>query len=190
MNYQKHLTYWFIACISILLLFSCAEDGEPGPQGEKGDHGEKGEQGDQGEKGEPGIANVVYSDWIGPLLEGRSSLAYVPLAEFDKTLYDPNSSVFLLYGTTESGGEINPLPLTLNETTYGYWVDQTRPDPSVGLIYLFRDAPTPASVPIGRTIPTHFRYVIIPGGVSVGGRLAQPDFDDYEAVKKFYNLPD
>jgi len=169
-----------------MLTISCAEDGEPGPQGEQG---EQGVQGEQGEKGDTGTANVVYSEWIGPLLGGGSSSTTQPLAEFDKNLYDPNTAVFLVYGTTETGGNVSALPLKLSETTYGFWVDPSRPDPSVGLIFLYRDEPTPTSVPIGRSIPTHFRYVIIPGGIPFSGRVNLPDFDDYEAVKEFYKIP-
>lgn len=36
---------------------------------------------------------------------------------------------------------------------------------------------------------TQFRYVIIPGGVPAG-RAAAVDYSDYEAVKRYYNLPD
>ena len=34
------------------------------------------------------------------------------------------------------------------------------------------------------------RYVIVPGGAAVGGRKAAINYNDYEAVKRAYNLPD
>ena len=33
------------------------------------------------------------------------------------------------------------------------------------------------------------RYVIIPGNITAGGKSSL-DYNDYEAVKAFYNLPD
>jgi hypothetical protein len=36
-----------------------------------------------------------------------------------------------------------------------------------------------------------YRYVIIPGGVNIGGRQKGPvDFNNYEAVKQYYKIPD
>lgn len=34
------------------------------------------------------------------------------------------------------------------------------------------------------------RYVIIPGGTTVGGRKAAVDMSNYQAVKAYYHLPD
>jgi hypothetical protein len=36
----------------------------------------------------------------------------------------------------------------------------------------------------------NYRYVIIPGGTSLAGRMGGPDMYDYEAVRLFYQIPD
>jgi len=58
-----------IAC-SMILLLSCAKDGDQGLSGSKGEQGTQGktgatgENGEQGAQGETGAANVIYSDWF------------------------------------------------------------------------------------------------------------------------------
>lgn len=167
-----------------ILVLGCAEDGEPGPKGDQGEQGEKGDKGDQGEKGDTGTANVVYSKWLESEFSNDITYEEYQLVEIDTNQYSLNTTVFLLYCRT-GNNIVYPLPRQINETTYGYYI---LPDFGTGLparIMVYRDG----NIPGGSSVPVHFRYVLIPGGVNIGGRIGQPDFDDYEEVRKFYNIP-
>ncbi len=164
-----------------MLAVGCAEDGEPGPPG---DQGEQGVQGEQGEKGDPGTANVVYSQWLKNNFTGDIGYEEYQLVEIDTNQYSLNTTVFLLYAKT-TNGVVQQLPLQINTTTYSYYVLPDFGTGSPARIMVYRDGNTPS----GSRVPADFRYIIIPGGVRASGRIGQPEFDDYEEVRKFYKIP-
>ena len=184
MKYQQIIFILFVLAISV---FSCGKDGAPGPQGEKGDQGE---QGEQGPKGDNGAANVVYSAWMPSKFGGASYSVYL-MAEIDNNTFSTNTAVFLVYCKEEPSDIVSPLPMRLDETTYGFYVAPPRSEtPTISRLFLFRDGPQPTSLPLGRNLPSHFRYVLIPGGVSAGGRTVNYADMDYEEIKVLFNIPD
>jgi hypothetical protein len=199
--------HWYLIILLPFLVFACVEDGQDGQdglqgiQGDKGDPGEKGDKGDPGEKGDPGdpgTANVIYSDWVGfesatwsnPFnFFGQNRRTY-PIAETaitDDILNRGMVAVYVRFGGSST--TIQPLPITqaltlIKAQTLGYELKKGE----ISLFYFNRDDTNDP----GRIGPGNaYRYVIIPGGTpNSGGRMANIDLSDYEAVKKYYNLPD
>lgn len=172
------------------------QTGAAGPQGPKGDTGATGatgatgQKGDKGDKGDTGTANVIYSAWI-DMRSGwvRNSDRHWFLPAFSapqitQTVMD--NGVILVYAKN-IGSRVTPIPNSYYGFDYQVWVNNI-------LIYriwpnISSTTPTIFSVSAVLADYTHFRYVIIPGGIPAG-RTAAVDFNDYEAVKKYYNLPD
>ena len=166
------------------------DQGEPGAQGEQGEQGTQGAQGDKGDKGdkgETGTANVIYSDWIeSPFGPPEAQSKFFNLAE--GAPFDLNTDVVLVYGRFDSGVPIvSILPfLEVDEAEYYHFttivinnVIRVLAKSTDGVNSFFDEF-------------AEYRYVIIPGGVSVsGGRIKPPvDYNDYQAVKAYYNIAD
>ncbi|CAG5008404.1 hypothetical protein DYBT9275_04259 [Dyadobacter sp. CECT 9275] len=180
------------------MFISCkGKDGAVGPAGAKGDPGA---QGTAGAKGETGTANVIYSEWLAipapaantPVRKNFSFMA----PKITQEIVDKGH----VYGYLKhSTGAVVPLPYasSYTYTSTGEQAGSYLNTILVGLggISLNQDWLTPGTVQPAFANATgivggyvNFRYVIIPGGVSA--RVASLDYTDYEAVKKFYNLPD
>lgn len=172
------------------------DPGEQGPKGDKGDTGEQGPKGDKGDQGDPGTANVLYSAWISFISAdwtapsnffGQNRRRY-PINEVAVNSDIINQGMVALYvrfgGTTST---IQPLPIeqaiTQNKIQYlGYNLRNGGVDL---FFYNKDDTLDPGTIGSGNS----FRYVIIPGGTPTG-RIGAPDLSDYEAVKRFYDIPD
>jgi hypothetical protein len=195
---MKNLSVNFLYCvIAAIMLLSCTEEGEVGPQGPQGIQGPQGEPGPEGEQGSPGTANVIYSDWTA----FESTLWTAPFSFFgqnrrsytveDTTITEDiiNSgtvAVYVKFGGTANN--IQPLPviqsiIQVKNQFLGHFLQ-------LGKIVLFfhnmNDELDPGIIGSGN----NYRYVIIPGGTSMSGRLAGPDLNDYEAVRLYYGIPE
>lgn len=169
--------------------------GAPGPKGEKGDKGDTGATGatgtagPKGDKGDTGSANVIYSGWISmtnaSLWTTNSGGAYwtANFAAPAITQAVLDRGVILIYTNSTGFGTVL-LPLKLNPArTFQAYTKLQR----IYIEQVFSSGATTTFPGTGGL--NEFRYVIIPGGVA-GGRQAPVDYNDYEAVKKYYNLPD
>ena len=206
---RKFMNAGAMLFLASCILFACSEDGDPGPQGAQGPQGEQGpqgpqgpqgdegEQGEQGQQGEAGTANVIYSDWIDspfddPTLPSNNpdladSKVFTLLTSSD---LDPNRDVVMVYGRVSGVlADVHILPYSDIEGSAEYSFNlnilinairvrvmaQTT-DGSFSFLDKFSD----------------YRYVIIPGGTPADtGKSTSPvDYEDYEAVKAYYNIPD
>lgn len=197
MKTKRFLFYTFLFSAGLTFISCKGEDGAVGPAGVKGDAGV---QGPAGTKGDAGSANVIYSEWI-PMpakatasIPGRKNYSF-SAPKITQEVLDKGH----VYGYSKySATGIVPLPyankvLTGTET-YGSFLSTILL--GLGSISFNQDWLTPGAIPSSfadaNTVVggyTHLRYVIVPGGVP-SGRQAAVDYNDYAAVKKYYNLPD
>lgn len=155
--------------------------GANGANGQNGTTGPKGDRGDtglQGPKGDPGTANVYYSDWITLNVTGSSG-------NYEATVITPkitqeilDKGVILMF--IKNNGNIYPVPFAY-ATSVSTLVSTIIPNISLGKIRIY----------LSYNIFNPFRYVIIPGGVSIGaGRKKVLNSMSYEEIKALYNIPD
>jgi hypothetical protein len=128
---------------------------------------------------------VIYSSWIKKIEadwsgigthEIKTSITAPSLSDAIK-----NNGVVLVY--YKSGEQVRPLPITWFDGTYHMTTDYAFEKQNITLfIRLFGGSP------IGGTLPYEFRYVLIPGTKS-SGRYAFVDYNNYDAVCKYYGIP-
>lgn len=199
-----------------IFLAGCEKDTEPGPKGDKGDVGEKGDTGtagpqgpegqqgapgtpgEEGPQGDPGTANVIYSDWMAPVwghysIDGPTQkMMRIPDLILSNEIL--NNGAILVYR--------KHIPTPTNTLTYLLPQMLLRVDGTIAAKY---DTYTQGNGIIinlqsfgGDLAETYydsrntFRYIVIPGGMPGPGerRAAPVDYTDYEAVTKFYNIPE
>jgi len=194
-------------------------EGPPGPTGPSGSNGTNGANGATGATGATGpagpagTANVIYSSWItinswaynanGPFSTSYSTHTKdLPASSLTATNIDRAAIlVYMSFNTTNSVG-IN-LPAFPVQLPYNHKAGVTVDPDYVLDDYYFTEflagtlrmwsehrgenmSNTNTTVYDGHRV----RYVIIPGAVA-GGRATHPvDFNDYAAVKAYYNIPD
>ncbi|MDN4164976.1 collagen-like protein [Cytophagales bacterium LB-30] len=168
--------------VLLVFVFGCSKEGTPGPQGEQGI------QGEQGEKGETGTANVIYSDWIAT--EFTEEVTGLTNAFFlaENIEVDISKDVLLVYGKLTEGNIDNVLPLPFTNVFVGeaylFNLVSDSNENRLQIIGLTNDGAQHAF-----TFFEFYRYVVIPGGVSTNGRQMGLDFNNYEEVIAFYNIP-
>lgn len=197
--FKKH----FLFLSAVLIIAGCNKTGPEGPQGTQGTSGATGVQGPAGAAGSTGMANVIYSDWFTPPSYSVTAITGINDFYYDKaatgiTQGILDKGVILTYGKLNGYGssvwpinQVAELPITLvyqylGVTQMDRWsayntVGNLRINYTNNLGYYY-DFMT----------NTHsFRYVIIPGGVS-GNRMSgpPPDYGDYNAVCKYYGIPE
>jgi hypothetical protein len=156
--------------------------GATGPQGVSGATGSSGAVGPvgpTGAQGPAGTANVIYSPWTSVNFVERTT----PYRAFVGTMTAPQITQAVLDRADirmywQENGRVIPLPYAEVANGTNYTVHQRF---YVGRVEVL------ASYAIGTQ---QMRYVIIPGGVSTGGRKATIDWNDYSQVKALLNLPD
>jgi hypothetical protein len=160
------------------VLSSCSKQG---PAGATGAQGPAGPTGGSGAKGDAGTANVIYSGWIyaskfrdTSIDESNMNIATLSAPSLTKT--DLDSATILVYFTFGEG--IFPLPYTSDAGGLSSIISFI---PSVGSITITRYT-IDNSNSVGLSSGLQYRFVIIPGGVSV------PDSWDYANVSKFYHI--
>ncbi len=152
--------------------------GATGTTGAKGDKGDKGDTGATGATGATGTANVQYSDWIPFTLTGTQSsngTTNIILPKITQEVLD--KYLIFSYIKFNISNWVYSLPLSFPS---GGGKDET-----VAVRYYLGNVMITSNVTYNNT---SFRYVLVPGGVPTG-RKAAVDYTDYEAVKKYYNLP-
>lgn len=199
------------------LLAACSKTGPAGPQGQTGATGATGAQGPAGtngtngatgatgSQGPAGTANVIYSEWFTPS-------AYTVTTTFGIIHLDYNKSTpgitqaILDNGTVLTYGKLNGyssalwptnqvalLPITIDYqigTTTN--IDTWSANATVGNLEIDLVSSTNAYSGDGSINHAHsFRYIIIPGGVA-GARQSSPppDYSNYDAVCKYYGIPE
>ena len=180
----------FLMALGAIVVLSCsAEDGEDGvigpqgPQGEQGLPGQDGADGQDGEDGEDGNANVIASEWFGPVGQSQESNGYTVYAEFDKALDGIDPEVFetgtvLVYARFSNFvEEVWPLgysailPLTISGgTTDHHFTYYFSPD---NLKIRYRRDPVQEFISFSPD--SRFRYVVIPAG-STSSKINPVDF--------------
>jgi hypothetical protein len=150
-------------------------------------------KGDDGAKGDTGTANVMFSPWLtvdyAPTLNSAGDtviwFATIPAPKITKAIIDSGTvKVYVNIGSS-ADPYVFPLPLT---DYYGLTgVQNINLYFTVGNIELYatEDGGTETS---GGNKVWQYRYVIIPGGVPTGRSAV--NWNDYEAVKKLYNITD
>ena len=139
-------------------------------------------------KGPAGTANVQYSGWnyasnIRDTTVDGSSLVIADLSAPAITQAILDNASIQMY--LDFGAGVFPMPYTSNaggkESTISYL-------PMPGRILISRfTADNSASISLSTLI--QYRYVIIPGSVNIGLNN-HVNLKDYEAVRKFYRIPD
>jgi hypothetical protein len=166
---------------TIIFMDACkGEKGDIGPSGANGTNGtngatgatgQTGATGATGQTGATGTSNIFYSDWLDLIpnkLPSRESIIVAPKIT-QNVLDNSDVRVYVKVGTL-----ISCLPYS----DLSNWL-------LLGKVVI--------AVAGNSTINTGLkvRYIIIPGGTSIGsGRKAAVDYTDYEAVKAYYNLKD
>ncbi|NRF39296.1 hypothetical protein [Pedobacter foliorum] len=150
----------------------------------------------KGPKGDPGTANVIYSDWFTPTTYTNTVIFDINTLAYDKaepkiTADILNKGVILVYaklnGYTSSLGLVDKpvqLPYQLTYTVGGtVYTDTWSFITSVGNIRISFVNDKNFYTAINNI--HQFRYVIIPGGVSV---LGNTDIRNYDKVKELLQL--
>lgn len=190
-NIYSLLTLLFIA----FLLNACK-----GPAGDPGPIGPQGAKGDTGAKGDPGTVSVITTGWI-------------PVTQKDMiSRYDAEG---LIIATRFFGGQLDKLSQkilddgiilaynrqTANKqsvTSIPFTLDLNFMEPGLQLSYYFEARPKEVNCYIQLSksvkdispylVDEEYRFVFIPG--PSGARMKDIDFNNYEAVKKAFNLQD
>ncbi|MBC7892864.1 MAG: collagen-like protein [Sphingobacteriaceae bacterium] len=183
MNSISQITRKTATVLAMLLLaVACTkESGEVGPKGDTGAQGSAGPQGPTGSagpQGQTGNANVMQISF-GEKTHSGSELTYtltgVTQAQLNGSAYftyvRPNSYWYSLPGTTSGGSR-----------EYRTYVDASTG--STPRLMISRVAGS------GSEVFNTTRVVIIPANTLTNARQAAIDFNDYNAVKKAFNLTD
>lgn len=181
-----HFIYVTLLSVSLMILSNACtpKSGELGPKGDKGDPGAQGvagpagpqgAAGPQGPAGQNGNANVIQVTYGSRTHTGSQMAFRLPSSITSAML---NSSVFFTYVK-----QIDWYALP-GETQFG-----TRG-------YRVYASSTTADILINRTtgagndVFDSIRFLIIPATNLINGRKAAIDYNNYEEVKAYYNLPD
>lgn len=166
--------------------------GETGAQGEQGEQGEPGADGADGQDGEDGNANVIYSNWLDADWNGQDEpnrkLMIIPITEISQQELRNKSLVFM-YLSQWGTSSIYTMPGSgrWDNTFYNFTFGTNQPDFQGILVRLnSTDGAALDERQYAAFRGNRFRYVIIPES----GQSGKLDYNDYEAVKAFYNIPD
>lgn len=163
-----------------LLFVACEKEGPAGPQGPAGPAGP------QGPVGSP---NVVYSNWLDVTFAGGTDTTYweaqIPAPRLvDSILARGDVKVFVNLGTAASP-QVFPLPLD----AFVFQLILT-PYFEVGKINLLSTENVSTQTTTGGQKTLQYRYILIPGGVSAGGRTMNINWNNYAEVKAYLGLKD
>jgi hypothetical protein len=188
---QKVYQLFLLAIITCFMSISCSKEGPAGPAGSQGPAGPTGPAGTNGTNGgtgptgATGTANVQYSDWI-PV--GLASWTSISNSQKQNTLNAPAITTAILdkgnvyvYFRSQGTTTVYILPLTVVSNLHLTFTL----DPGKITIDLF--STVNAGVGIGNY---EFRYVIVPGGTHVRQSQQAVDMKNYEAVVKYYGIPE
>jgi hypothetical protein len=209
MSLNKSISILSFLFMSVLI-FSCAEDGEIGPVGPQGTAGTNGTdgadgatgpQGADGQDGEDGNANVIYSDWFSPVwnIADGSNVKTMEIVDQEFVAAQENGVILLYWATQDESTHLLPWNTFNSLGTISISRDYEIKGSSGKVELTIRNYELLGSLSDEDTEGTisgvtynQLRYVIIPGSTSNSfGRIAaEVDYEDYEAVKAYYNIPD
>jgi hypothetical protein len=203
----------FLMAMAIIFMDACkGEKGDVGPSGTTGVAGPTGANGAVGVAGPTGTANVVYGTWQ----DMNNTNFWYKLGASNTTGGANNGGGSYNAFSNRGWGCDIPAPITQDVLDKGQVFVYGKFAASIGdnRVYLLPNNfwgnwSHQVNILLNRiyiqtiwdvalTAPTtynpsgflcFFRYIVIPGGVA-GGRKANVDYNDYEAVKKAYNIPD
>ncbi|CAM4279789.1 collagen-like triple helix repeat-containing protein [Zobellia nedashkovskayae] len=172
--------------------------GEPGVAGATGATGAQGEQGPKGDTGETGAANVMYSDWLDQdfsYYDGPDSKS-MKVDEIRLTQEFLNNGGFVLGYYRSSSNTVYQLPLVFDHSSFAIRRDfvaihfSDRGEIRFGA-HSTDDTELSEHELTGSSIARpQYKYVMVPGGVSLSGRSEQPNFKkmSYEEVMDYFGL--
>lgn len=177
-----HLSIFSLA-LAILLTGCPGPEGDPGPQGLKGEKGEKGAKGDPGENG---VGAVSYTfnltprnmvNWYHNAFNSHFQYEVVTPA-LTKDIFD-RGAVLVYFRFGIDGPYWYQLPYNTGPgwETWGFLTQ-------IGKVTITMDIPRDVASYGGRDLP--FKIVIIPA--MPGGRKMFIDYNNYESVKKAFEL--
>lgn len=195
---RKFYSFSILALSACLLFTACSKTGPAGPAGPAGQDGAAGAQGaagEQGPKGDTGTANVIYSPWMdvaysadtvhhGTVIDTVGFYANIPSQSLTSDILNGGDMHIYVNLNTSDQPEVELLPYV--DLNTGITITPTFEINNIAL-YSNVNASTET---IQSVKYLQYRYVLIPGGTSGNAVVHPPNWKDYNAVKKFYNLPD
>lgn len=182
---MKKLSHLFICSFVMLLVLAGCQKGDPGTTGPAGPAGPDGPAGPQGPVG---TANVIYSSWVyatnfkdSTVDNSLVKVGYVAAKSLSSTIL--SSGTVIVYFTFGAGNFV--LPYTSNA---GNKPNTIAFIPALNKIIITRFTHDNSNS-VSLSTVLQYRYILIPGGIS-GGRGPLPDYNDYAAVCKYYNIPE
>lgn len=168
----------------ILLITACSKEGPAGPAGPVGPQGPTGTTGSQGPKGDTGTANVIYSAWLDVTFrinqDSSAFIATIPAVRLTNPILTSGVVKVYLNLSTAATPVIVPLPYF-----DGDFIINTRYSSQTIQIIANDNFSTVLNQAGAKVF--QFRYVIMPGGTTARSTV---DLNNYEEVKKYYNIPD
>ena len=193
---------FFTNCALALFILACSpedgQDGAQGPQGEQGLSGADGEDGADGEQGDPGTANIIYSEWFPSEFANNINLSLdsfiVEVPGLTNEILE--NGLLLVFGRTINiidEEQVEQLPrIVFFSDQYYYYRHSSFPDSSTDPLEFSIIVESTNGGFIGFPFFDDYRYFIIPGGVRVGGKSAQPDYTkmSYQQIIDLLNIPE
>jgi hypothetical protein len=148
---------------------------------------------EKGDKGDTGTANVMYSPWLDVTYSvvkntAGDTVAWVgniPAPKLTKNILDSGAVKVYWNAGTPASPAVFPLPFN---DAYGLaGVQNLNVYFTVDTINLYATEDASTYLTSG-TKANQYRYVIIPGGTSTGRSAV--NYNNYEAVKQYFNIPD
>lgn len=174
--------------IVAVMFYACK--GDEGPQGPKGDTGEQGPAGTNGTNGAAGPQGPAGP--AGP--QGPTGNANVIQIKYGSRIHSGSELTYNLTGVTID--QVASSAFFSYVSVSGFWY----PLPgNITSSFSYRTYARAAGSPqylinrltgSGNQTFAETRIIIIPANTLRNGRLAEVDFNDYMAVKRYYNLPD
>lgn len=195
-----------IVFLTVLSIAACNTEGPTGPQGpqgpagdpgvagEQGPEGPQGPAGEDGEDGEDGNANVIYSEWLdadwNEKDDPKEKIMKITIDEISHNDLRNNTLVMMYlrqFGT--SSIYVMPSAGRWSNTWYSYtFGNNVAGFDGIRVQLKTTDGADLTEMQHAGFRGNRFRYILIPGGEQA--KMRAGFFDDYEAVKEYYGIPD
>jgi hypothetical protein len=202
---KNQLLITLLIIFSVTTLMTACTKGDPGMSGLDGLNGLPGPPGNVVNVSDTfSIPNAAYTDGYWAIETGTGSLA-LPARVATKEVFYLTEKIFktgtvLVYIKTptnvgQPATQYTLLPYSIRSLNVGYLIRISCAFEAgkLSIYYYYEQTDSRAPVPNISTavLPTYsFRYVIIPGAEGFRSIAPPIDYADYEAVKKYYHLPD
>lgn len=181
--------------VMIALIFvACSKDGPKGDTGPAGPAGPAGATGATGPKGDTGVANVIYSDWFdvkfkpdtvhnGAVIDTVGYYSDISIPKLTNAILNNGDMRMYVNLNTSTTPNVQPLPYT-DIIFSGVSIVPTF---FLNGVEVYSNADASTQTLPGNVKRYQERYILIPGGVHARSSI---DWNDYNQVKKYLNLPD